>query len=191
MIRTLKSFVVASLILLVPSIARAQAKQGDKEIGIGGSFFSIMSTGSTTSQGQFDFSLGYFLTDRFEVAFAPTVSIMTTTIAAQPAVKVGTVTIIPAVPASTNVDGDGGISGKIQYFFGAKESKVKPYLGFTEILQSFKAGADGTYSGVIFGVKNYFSDRAALDFNGQYGFRTNAPGDFQLLTFTVGITYLF
>ena len=40
-------------------------------------------------------------------------------------------------------------------------------------------------------MKNYFTDRAALDMGASFGFRPNAPSDFQLLRFNIGITYLF
>jgi hypothetical protein len=40
------------------------------------------------------------------------------------------------------------------------------------------------------GVKNYFSERAALDMSASYGTQLK-NSDFGLFRFTVGITYLF
>jgi hypothetical protein len=166
---------VAVAMLAVPSVARAQAKEGDKEIKIGGSLFSIVSSGSTFTTGQFDFGVGYFVSDRFEITVAPRITVSS--------------------GAGSSVDVDGGVSFQGQYFFGAQSSMVKPYIGVTEIVESFKTSGggfkDNLYTGAIFGVKNYFTERAALDVNAQYGFRTSAPADYQLLSVTVGITYLF
>ena len=172
---------VAVAMLAVPAVARAQAKQGDKEVKIGGSLFSVMSTGSTFTSGQFDFGVGYFVSDRFEITVAPRITVSASGSG--------------STSGGSSVDVDGGVSFQGQYFFGAQSSMVKPYIGVTEIVESFKTNGgsfqDNLYTGAIFGVKNYFSDRAAFDVNAQYGFRTSAPGDFQLLSVTVGITYLF
>jgi hypothetical protein len=201
--RSTTAVLMAGLILAIPRVASAQAKQGDKEIEIGGNVASLFATGSGTSTfGQFNFGIGFFVTDRFEFAVAPTVQITATAVPAQPgtpAIIVGGRVIVPAVaatPASTNWNTDGGFSTKAQFFFGAKASKVKPYLGAAFVIQSFKtpAGgsfADNTYAAALFGLRSYLSERTAVDFNGQFGFQTSHPADGQILQINVGITYLF
>lgn len=179
---------VAVVALAIPAAARAQAREGDKEIKIGGSMFSVVSSSTSFTSGQFDFGIGYFISDRFEITVAPRVTISANSepVVNSRGVQTGT---------TTAVDVDGGVSFQGQLFFGAKTSMVKPYIGITEIVQSFKTSGgsfqDNLYTGAIFGVKNYFTERAALDVNAQYGFRSSAPKDYQLLSVTVGITYLF
>jgi len=185
--------VLGMLALAAPQRAYAQAKQGDKEVQAAGNVFSVLSSGSSLTNGQFQFGVGYFLTDRLEIAVTPVVSITGT--------KQTTPTFnsrgqIIGSSSTTNVDADMGVSTNMQYFFGASSSKVKPYVGTTFIVESFKTGdggslADNTFLGANAGVKNYFTDRAALDLGASFGFRPNAPSDFQLLRFNIGITYLF
>jgi hypothetical protein len=174
--------VLAAMMIGVPSLAKAQAKEGDKELRVGGSLQSVIATGFGTTNGTFDFGIGYFLSDRFEISVAPRITVSATKFSA-------------FGQSETNWDTDGGVSFQAQYFLGAQSAKLKPYFGGTAIIQRFKTDGgsfgDNLYAGGIFGVKNYFTDKAALDFNGQYGFRPSSPGDFQLFTFTVGITYLF
>jgi outer membrane protein W len=179
-----KCFALVGLFAIAaPPAASAQAKRGDKEIQVAGNVFSVLSSGSSMTNGQFQFGIGYFLSDRFELAFTPILSIT------------GSRQTFGSTSAAS-VTADLGVSTKGQFFFGGAESKVKPYVGGTFIVQSFKTStggsiADNTYIGSNVGVKNYFTQRAALDMNTSFGFRPNAPGDFQLLQFNIGITYVF
>jgi outer membrane protein W len=183
--------VVAGVVLAAaPGTASAQAKQGDKEVLVGGNLFAINSTVSTTTQGQFNFGVGYFLTDRFELNVNPVLSI----------------TSGSAAGFGSSTSADLGLASSVQYFFGARTSRVKPYIGGTAIIESFKTQdsfdpftgrssggslVDNLFTGGTFGVKNYFTDRAALDFKASYGFNPTHAGDFRLLQVNVGITYLF
>jgi outer membrane protein W len=183
-------------LLAVPALASAQARKGDAEVAVGGSLFSILSDGYNSSSGQFNFGVGRFLTDRFEVAVAPTIRISASTRQGQPEFRIGNTIISPAVPGGTSWDVDAGMSTRAQYFFGAQASKVKPYLGGALTVQSFKtpeggSAADNLYTGALFGVRSYLSEKTAVDFNGQMGFQASDPSAFQLLTMNVGFTYLF
>src|SRR5712692_5652308 len=102
--------VVGILATLAPRTASAQAKQGDTELLVGGNLFSVMSSGASITNGQFNFGIGYFVTDRFDVS------------------------------------GDLGLASAVQYFFGEKASKVKPYVGGTVIVQSFKTRDQVSFS---------------------------------------------
>jgi hypothetical protein len=196
-------------IFAVPRAASAQAKQGDKEIKVGGNVFALMgSGGGTTTFGQFDYGVGFFVSDRFEVSVSPTLRVQANPVAGRPAlpgtpalVLGGRVVVpatpdVPAVEPGTDWNIDSGFATQAEYFLGEKSSRVKPYVGGTFIIQSFKTDngatfSDNMYSGGVFGLKSYLTPKAAFDFNGQYGFQTSHPGDFLLLQFTVGITYLF
>jgi hypothetical protein len=198
---------LTALLLAAPSLAHAQAKSGDKEVLIFGNFTSLSqklggSLGNIdTSSGTFSLGIGFFVSDRIEIGVGPRFTVSTNTIPGQPAqpeVRFGNTVIVPgraAIPASTDVDVDGGLSGSIQFFFSEASSRTKPYVGGQMNVNSFKTNggefADNLFAQFLVGVKNYISDRAALDFSSAYGFRPNAPSDFRLLTVQVGITVLF
>lgn len=51
--RVLRIALVAALLVALPSIALAQAQQGDKEVQLSGNLFMSTSSGSTFAVGQF------------------------------------------------------------------------------------------------------------------------------------------
>jgi hypothetical protein len=196
----MKKFVTVALATIigcgVPSIVHAQAKKGDKEVQISGNMSSLLSAGGQNTSGQIRFGIGFFVSDRLELGVAPLIRVSSTTQPAIAPIVVGGRIIQPGSDGSTTMSADAGMSTFLQYSFGAKSSRLKPYLGGTFVIDSFKTNgfgtiADNTYAGATAGVKNYLTEKAALDFQGTFGFRPNAPGEFQLLGFNVGITYIF
>src|SRR5262245_34370077 len=196
-----------ALIITAPVLAHAQAKGGDKEVLIFGNFTSMSQKlggglgNIDTSNGTFSLGVGFFVTDRLEIGVGPRFSIRTSPVPGQPAqpeVRFGNTVIVPgrtAIPASTEVAVDGGLSTSVQFFFSGASSKVKPYMGAGLNINSFKTNggefADNLFAQYLIGVKNYFNDRAALDFSSAYGFRPNAVSDYRLLTVQLGLTVLF
>ena len=195
--RTLAPAVLTALVLATPSLAHAQAKGGDKEVLIQGQVFSLINPQFKSTTGNFLVGFGYFLSDRSEVLIRPIFTISSQSSPGTPEVRdpfTGRV-LIPGQPGGTSVDVDAGASTGYRFFFGAASSKVKPYLGTDLDLQSFKTEQGGSvvdnlYFTGLGGVKNYLSERAALDFNASYG-RQVKNSDLSLFRFTVGITYLF
>lgn len=182
------------LLLAAPSAAYAQAKKGDAEVQISGNTFTVITADAFSTNGQFQFGFGYFFTDRFEIAVSPVVTVQSDTFSTPVLNSRGQPT--GATTLTTTVDGDLGLSTKVQFFFGATDSKVKPSIGATYIIQSFKVPdggtiADNSYLGGNLGIRNYFSENAALDMNLSYGFQPNRPGDYQLIQFNIGIAYVF
>jgi len=185
------STLFAALLLTAPSLAQAQAKAGDKEVQIQGNVISIMQPDSTNTSGNIIFGFGYFMSDRDQILVSPTITISQ---------KQASVTIDPFTGrvlqgAGGGVTGDLGLGAGYRFFLGAQSSKVKPYLGADINIQSFKTDsggsiADKTFFQGIGGVKNYLTERAALDFNARFGTALK-NSDFGLFLFTVGITYLF
>ena len=188
--RLARVIILALVVGAVPSTSAAQAKAGDKEIlvsGFVGTFFTSFEnpfTGDddslTVTSGNVIFGFGYFATDRLQIGVAPTLTISSS----------------PDLLGGTNIDTDLGASGRLQYYFGAGDATVKPYIGYELLIRSFDAPegasvADNLFNSALFGVKNYLSERTALDFSGSYGFGMKDPGSLQQLTFRVGITYLF
>jgi hypothetical protein len=191
------SVLLAALVFGVPSLAHAQAKAGDKEVLISGNVFSFIEPNSTTTSGNLIFGLGYFVTDRTQLLIQP---IFTISSQNQPAIQevrdpfTGRI-LIPGQAGSTGVDVDAGVGLGYQFFFGAQSSKVKPYLGADLDIQSFKTQNGGSLQDNMYfqgraGLKNYFSERAALDMAASLCSRLK-NSDFGLFRFTVGITYLF
>lgn len=184
--------VVGFVLAAAPNTASAQAKQGDREVLVGGNLTSTNSSFARSTNGDFVFGIGYFMTDRFEINVNPIVTISNSG---------GS-----GFASGSNTTADFGLSSSAQYFLGAKASKVKPYVGASAVFNSFKTQdrfdpvtfqtqggslIDNLFTAGVFGVKNYFTDRAALDLNASYGFNVSHPGDLQLLKVNVGITYLF
>ncbi len=194
--RLIKIAALVCALLAAPSFASAQAERGDAEVAVGGSLFSIVSAATSFSSGQFNFGVGYFVTNRFELGFAPTIRISAQTTPAQQEVRFGNTVLIPGSPGGTSWDVDAGLTTKGQLFLGSQGSKVKPYIGAALTVQSFKTREGGTmadnlYSGALFGVKNYLSEKTSIDVNTEFGFRASAPSEFQMLQVGVGFTYLF
>ena len=187
MYRVFSYAVVAIALLALPASALAQPKKGDKEISISGNVSTSLTpevqlpfgggvTGGTSSNGNAFLGFGVFLTDRLQFGVSPFVSIM------------------PGQDGG--VDGDVGAGTNLQFYFGSQDSRVKPYLGYSLLISSFKTAeggsvADNMFNTGVFGVKNYFTERAALDFNMSYGFAVKNPADSQQLDFRIGLTYLF
>lgn len=188
---------LAACLFLAPSLAHAQAKAGDKEVLVSGNVFSNISPNTTSTSGSLLFGFGYFVTDRTQVVVQPLFTISSSNTPAIPEVRdpfTGRV-LIPGQAGSTGVDVDAGIGLGYQFFLGAQDSKVKPYLGVNLDIQRFKTENGGSLSDNMYfqgraGLKNYFSERAALDFSAAFG-RQISNSDLGLFRFTVGITYLF
>jgi hypothetical protein len=85
-----------------------------------------------------------------------------------------------------------GVNFFVRQYFG--RARVAPYVG-GEFFNFNVEDDAASYLGFSGGVKSYVSERAALDFRGQYGFQavTPAPGFSRAksLQFSVGLTVLF
>jgi hypothetical protein len=172
-------------VLLGEGTARAQAKQGDSEVLIFGSvttsiqkipdFFTGDVIRTTTSSGNFFFNVGRFVTDRFQLGGGPSFNVST---------------------SQGETSTDMGVNAFTRLYFGATQSKVKPYVGaeYSVVSLNVPEGqsiSDFQYLNANFGVKNYFSERAAIDFLGAYGFNPSHASDLQQFTFRIGLTVLF
>ncbi|MGH9384796.1 MAG: hypothetical protein ACRD2N_10970 [Vicinamibacterales bacterium] len=179
--RLLYSALVAAIgLVALPELASAQAKQGDKEVSISGNMFSMLSEGSKLTTGQFIFGVGYFMTDRLQIAVNPILQL-----------SAGSLSAGAFGGSGSSINADLGLSTKLVNYFGGSSSKVKPYLGANFVVESLKDAAERSFTAAVFGVKNYLTENAALDVNGSFGFNTKHPGDFQLLQVAVGIAYIF
>lgn len=162
-VRGLALSVLAALALAAPAAAQAQA--GDSEVQMFG-FFTMQSRNADTASGTIAVNYGKFVTDLWQLGGGPQISIS----------------------AGSPVDVTSGVNAFVRRYFGA--TKVQPYFGGEFYMMDVTA-ADFTYANAILGVKNYISERAAIDFKGGYGFLLKEPGEAGLITFQVGLTVLF
>ncbi len=182
--RLLGTVVAAAVLLAMPSASFAQAKKGDKEVSVSGNVSTVFTPktefagfgagGGTSTSGTAFLGFGVFVTDRTQIGFAPFLSIS---------------------QGEDGIDASMGGSFDWQYYLGGQSSRVKPYVGYSVLISSFTVQeggslADNMYNAGLFGVKNYFSERAALDFQGSYGFGMRTS-DTQRLNFRIGLSYLF
>src|SRR6266496_4021630 len=105
--RVLAGVLLACFTVAAPRVASAQAKQGDTELQISGNTFTVLSAGSSDTNGQFLLGVGYFATDRLEIGASPVITI-----------HVSRTANSYGGGSSTNGDGDLGLATKLQYFFG-------------------------------------------------------------------------
>jgi hypothetical protein len=151
--------------LALATSAAAQAEAGDSEIQAYANF-SMVANNADTANGTISFNYGKFLTDVWQLGGGPTINIA----------------------KGDPVDVTTGVNGFVRRYFGA--ARVQPYVG-GEIFLFDVTDADFTYGNIIAGIKNYFSERAAIDFKGGYGILLKEPGEPGLISFQVGLTVLF
>jgi hypothetical protein len=162
------------MLTALPSVASAQPEKGDKEILLFGQLMAINSDGSTVSIGNIFANLGVFVTDTFEVGGGPTITIAN---------------------AGGGTDTTLGLNGFVRLNFATGNPRLVPYVGGEVFIQDvnpdFGSAGDTTFANAIGGVKNYFSENAALDIKGQFGFLLTDPGAVRMFGFTVGLTVIF
>ena len=182
------SVVLAPLVFAAP--AAAQAQRGDNEVLVFGLVTSFLSESTTSTNGTINFNIGRFVTDRTQIGGGPTISISATTTPERQVPRlVGTRIVFDTIPGETTVDATVGVSGFLRRYFSG--GRVAPYLGGEVFVSDVESAGDTTFVNAIGGVKNYLSERAAIDFKGAFGFNTRDASAFQLLQFSVGLTVLF
>lgn len=172
------------LTLAVPQTAQAQATQGDKEVLVQGSLISTLGDSSFTNATAV-LGLGYFVSNRLQIGVQPIISISSFS---QPTFNPRTGAI---TGEETTITTTVGSQAKVQYYLGEDQAKVKPYVGGSFIISDFSDAGNTAFAAAVFGVKSYLTEKAALDFNGSYGFGVSAPSGTQMLQVFAGISYIF
>jgi len=173
-------------LLVLPTSAFAQAKAGDKEISIFGLISQDLGGENKSTTGNAQFGVGFFLTDRFEITVQPSLTISSGSTTDFQIVRGQVVTT-----SSRHTDMTLGVSAKALQFFGAADAKIKPYVGGEFYIFNLESAGDSSFAGANFGLKNYISEKAAIDFNGTYGFSLKHPGDSSNLRILIGLSYIF
>jgi hypothetical protein len=170
--------------LMMPSLASAQATAGDREVSINGLLFQGVGD-NTSTIGNFNFGLGYFMSDRLQVVVQPNITISSSS---SPAFDSRG---FPTGDSVRNTSTSIGLGAKVVRYMGEASARMKPYYGGNIIIQDFENAGDTTFAAGTFGVKNYLTEKAALDISGSYGFNLSSPGSGGLLQAVIGIAYIF
>jgi hypothetical protein len=164
------AFLAVSVMVLAPRAASAQAKTGDSELLFNGSVNTILVSDFTSTSGQGLLNIGQFLSDRLEVGGGPSLFIFG---------GFGDTTV------------QFGANGFVRRFFPTSNPQVQPFVGAEVYVQDFSEASDTMFVNGVGGLKNYLSERTAIEMSGAFGFNPSNPGDFKILQFRVGMTYLF
>jgi hypothetical protein len=170
---TLPLILLCSLTVTLASAtpALAQSKKGDSEVLLFGFVTMDPKAAGDSASGNFTFNYGAFFTDHAEIGGGPSINV--------------------SKGLNGGVDSTMGVNFFLRQHFG--KAKTQPYIGGEVFVQDVE-NSDSTYLDGIFGVKNYLSEHAAVDFKLAYGTSATTPtfGERQqLLVFSVGLTVLF
>ena len=154
----------------------AQVEKGDSEIGFMGYYSTMVGSQSNAGgTGSIQFSYGYFITPKFQIGIGPQVTF------------------------SQCYDESGTeVSLSASAFFNFNlmtASKTIPYL-FGQWYQSDFSPANGNFTdwsflNVGFGVRNFFTEYAALNSAVSYGFSLASASDMGLLLIMTGLSFFF
>jgi hypothetical protein len=187
-------------LLISSGTAFAQAQKGNSEIKLSGSVQSLSVNSTNTISGQFNFGFGYFVTNGLELGASPGFSVTTTGGVTTTSVTGFTNLGFPILTTTTSAretTTDPNIGFFVRQHFG--RARVAPYVGgllniFHQSGSGGEASSNQTFGGIEGGLKNYLSEKTALDVNVFVGGQLNTPqGETSLtnVTFSVGITHLF
>lgn len=169
--RIVRSLIVAALfVVFVPSVASAQAKKGDTEALLFATIQSQRFEGGSNTFGLIFANIGKYLTDTWEVGGGPSISISS---------------------SGGDTDTTVGGNGFVRRSFIGSNPKMVPYAGLELSISDFSETGDTMFGQLIGGVKNYISERAALDFKGFFGLSVKHPGDLQNFGVQVGLSVVF
>jgi hypothetical protein len=171
-----KTCAVALVFLLWGFSLFAQVEKGDSEIGFMGYYSTMVGTPNTSGgTGSIQLSYGYFLSPRLQIGIGPQV---------------------------TFTSGIGSVSGETKFsasaFFNYNltiKSKTVPYI-FGQWYQSDFSPSSGDFTdwsflNVGFGVRNFFTEYAALNSAISYGFSLASQSDMGLLLIMSGLSFFF
>jgi hypothetical protein len=172
--RVLIGAVVLMVAVLTPTLASAQAQQGDKEILLNGQLSTINTdTGfgsSTFTFGQGVLNLGQYFSDTLEIGGGPSIFVS---------------------GGAGSTDAQFGANAFLRKYLHTSRPTVAPFVGAEAYDRDFSEFSDSLFVDVNVGVKNYLSERSALEVSAGFGLNPSHPGDQQILQIKVGLTVLF
>ncbi len=171
MIRLRSAIAALAVLVCVPTLAFAQAKKGDKEFLTFANFNSIVGGGSgANGNGTIFANVGKFFTDTQEVGGGP----------------LFTISAGSGNGFSTTV----GANGFYRFYLKTKNPKVAPYFGGEGQVLDFSDTSNTFFVNGVVGLKDYLSQKAAIDIKGSVGFNPTTPS-IVLISVTAGLTFVF
>jgi len=163
------------MVILSTSTAFGQQEAGDIEFIGSLQYYTTVGTDYDSSSGSIRAKIGLFLSDSLELGVSPRIRISKT----------------------SGYDGDSetettigtGFFGMYSFLMG--DSTIVPYVGGQVEINDIEEVGDTMSAGVGGGVKFYFSEKAFVDFNGNYGFPLWEDAEGGVLTLYAGLGYLF
>lgn len=158
-----------AIVACLPSLAFAQAKKGDKEVLVFGNLSTFFGGGGGVSgSGEAFLNLGKFTSDNTEVGGGPD--------------------LLFSAGGGFNVTV--GANGFIRKYVKKKDPKRQLYYGAEGSAFDFKNFSTTFFVAGIGGMKDYLSEKAALDVKGSFGLNPIHPS-LVIFQVTVGLTYVF
>ncbi len=170
-----KGLLLVPIFLLWSTVAFAQQEKGDVEIQIAGSYITSVGSDFDFSQGTIQAKLGRYISDRLEMGVSPTVTITTS----------------QGAFGDTDTDVTVGGGAFFQFSMLAGDAMSVPYFGAQYFKRDLSDEDDNGSAGINGGIKFFVTEKAALDFSGNYLFDLNENSDGGFLLFAAGISFLF
>jgi hypothetical protein len=162
-------------LVLMATTGFAQQESGDIELQIAGTYFTTVGTDFKFSSGFIQAKFGKYLTDNLELGVSPNISITT----------------IDTGFGDSDTDVTAGLGAFFVYSFLFSDAKTVPYVGGQYFKSDLSDGDDNGSAGVTGGLKFFVTEKAALDFSGNYLFDLNSNTEGGLLLFAAGISFFF
>ena len=180
-----------SFLLVLTSFSFAQVESGDSEIVFSGMFMSIVGIENYSSMtASATLNYGYFITKNLEIGIGP---IFTYSRSEQ------TYTSYDYYGSSSeqkSVNEDKNLSGTVFFSLNfSTASRTVPYITGQWYQTDFNPEdgefSDYSYANVGFGIRNFFSEYAALNTSVNYGFSLAEDAEGGVLLVTTGVSVIF
>ncbi len=173
----MKRIFASTLVMLLWSISIfAQVEKGDKEVGLMGYYSTMVGTEySSGGTGAIQCSYGYFITPKLQLGIGPQITFS---------------------PGYDGSDGEVNISASAFFNYNLKtNSKTIPYI-FGQWYQYDFSPENGTFTDASFltagvGIRNFFTEYAAINSAVSYGFSLASDADMGLLLIMSGLSFIF
>lgn len=176
------------MLLLVPVMMlahslQAQQAQGDIELQLQGSYFTMVGTDVSVDVGTIAGKFAPFVTDALQIGLGPTLTIQTTT----------TTDAVPGTGqirtrSSTKVTF--GSTAFIAYSILLKDARTVPYVQAQFYKRDFSNRSERGWVGAGGGVKYYFTRRTSLDVSANYLRSLNSENRGGMVLFMFGLSFL-
>lgn len=179
MVRSLP--LVLAVLLVLP--LHAQQAQGDIELQLQGSYFTMVGTDVSVDVGTIAGKFAPFITDALQIGLGPTLTIQTTT-----TTDVAPGTGQTRTRSSTRVTF--GSTAFIAYSILLKDARTVPYVQAQFYKRDFSNRSERGWVGAGGGMKYFFTRRTSLDVSANYLRSLNSGSQGGMVLFMFGLSFL-